>query len=125
MPRKQSAKPSFVVRFGLLFAFAAFAALENNPIVSLQATLGLSPAPLERFFGIKSLFSGMTEGVHRVVRLDLRGSFDANLFAPLMLLLIFAVILAWRVPRIDSRRKELAFFAVFVACSILVNLFSK
>lgn len=116
-------KPSILIRLGLIFALAAFLALEQNPLVRLQAILGLSPAPLERLLGIKNLFSGMTEGVHRLALLDFRGSVSANVFAPAALFIVTAAILTWKVPKIHSRANEVAFFTIFLVLSILVNIF--
>ena len=118
-----SAKPSIIVRFGVLLALVTFASLESNPLVRFEATVGLSHAPLERFLGIKNFFSGMTEGVHRLAVLDFKGSVAANVFAPGLSFFIVASILTWSVPRADSRRKEFAFFAVFLVLSLLVNIF--
>ena len=102
-----------------------FASFENNLLVRLEAKLGLSPAPLERFLGVKNLFSGMTEGVHRLVLLDISGSFEANIFAPLVFLLIILSIMFWRVPKLSSRSSELTFFGMFMVCSFMINLFNN
>ncbi len=98
------------------------ASIEHNPLVRIEAQVGLSPAPLERFFGIKNFFSGMTEGAHRLARFDFLGSLEANIFTPLFLAASVLAILMWRVPKVDTRAKELVFFVVFVGLSLVVNV---
>lgn len=102
----------------------AFAYIENNPIVRLEAVLGLSPAPLERFFGIKSLFSGMTESVHQFVRLNFVSSFRSNPFGPLVIPVFVVCCLFWWVPTLDTKKKEIIFFLLFITASAVVNLLS-
>jgi hypothetical protein len=115
-------KPPFVVRLLLILSLLLFASIEANPLVRIEAVLGLSPAPLERFFGTKSLFSGMTEGVHQLVRLDIVRSIQANIFSPLVPVLVVLSIATWTFPKIDSSVKECTFFAIFVVLSVVVNL---
>ncbi len=57
---------------------AAFVAMDRNPVVMLLARTGISPSPLERLFGLKGFFSGMTEGMHRLTNGNLSGAIDAN-----------------------------------------------
>jgi hypothetical protein len=102
-----------------------FASIENNPLIRMEAQVGLSPAPLERFLGIKNFFSGMTEGAHRLAKFDFIGSLEANIFTPFFLGAIVIAILTWRVPKIDSRAKELVFFGGFIGLSVMVNLIHK
>ena len=99
-----------------------FVSIENNPVVKLEAMLGLSPSPIERLFGIKSLFSGMTEGVHQFVRLNIKSSIRANVFAPFVTLIAIYSVLAWNTPKINTRKKEYIFFAVFIGLSVVVNI---
>lgn len=101
---------------------ASFASMENNPIVKLEAILGLSPSPIERLFGIKSFFSGMTEGVHQFVHMDIESSIRANVFAPFVMPALIYGVLTWKIPKIDTRKKEYIFFAVFIGFSIVVNI---
>lgn len=115
-------KPSFAWRLVLIIIVAVFAAIDNNPVVKLEAVLGLSPSPIERLFGVKSLFSGMTEGVHQFVRMDFESSIKANIFSPLVIPLISYVILAWRFPKLKTRRQEYMFFGVFIMLSFVVNI---
>lgn len=56
--------------------------LELNSLVRLEALPGLSPAPLERHLGIRSLFCGMTEGAVRTLHGDIREAIRANAFRP-------------------------------------------
>ncbi len=98
------------------------ASIDNNPLVKLEAKLGLSPAPLEKFFSIKSLFSGMTEGVHQFTRLNIEEAIKANIFSPFVIPLVVFVILTWRIPKLDTSNKEYVFFASFIGLSVIVNL---
>jgi hypothetical protein len=120
--KPKTERPAIVFRVSLLLAIAVFAHIDNNPIVRLEAWLGLSPSPVERFFGVKSFFSGMTEGVNQFAKLNLAASFNANPFAPLVLPFVAFCCLSWWFPVIDSRRKEIAFFTLFVLLSLIVNL---
>lgn len=105
----------------LVTAFG-FCALARNPIIYLEARLGLSPAPWERFTGFKTLFSGMSEAFHRIATGDVLGAFGANFLAPpFALALVFATLL-WRWPRLTSRRDETIFFATVLVASIAINV---
>ena len=115
-------KPCGLTKIVMILAIFGFAFIDNNPAVRFQAILGLSPPPLERFFGLKSLFSGMTEGVHRFARLNLAGSVEANIFSPLVIPLFSYFIFKWRVPKIDNKNKEIVFFISFLGLSIIVNV---
>jgi hypothetical protein len=119
LPQK---KPHFIFRVVILLLLCGFAYVEPNPIVRLEAILGLSPSPIERFFGIKSLFSGMTEGVHQLVRLDLLASMEANVFAPLVIPFLAYCCLVWKIPKIDTKPKEIFFFLGFITFSLVVNI---
>jgi hypothetical protein len=109
-----------VQRTGVLLAIAGLAYLPANPLVRLEARLGLSPAPLERYLGIKNLFSGMTEGMHQLVHGELGKALAVNCLTPL----VACVLLAWviRGYRIRTRRHELWAGSVFVVFSALVNI---
>lgn len=99
-----------------------FARLEHDPLVRLEAVLGLSPSPLEWLFGIKGLFSGMTEAAHRLSLGDLHDAVAANfLFVPLAGLTVGALILGWR-PRIRNGRDDKFFFAAVVLLTLLLNM---
>ncbi|KAF3984374.1 MAG: DUF2752 domain-containing protein [Methylococcales symbiont of Hymedesmia sp. n. MRB-2018] len=115
-------KPNLIWRVLLIFLLVAFALIENNPIVKLEAKLGLSPSLIERTIGVKSFFSGMTEGVHQFAHLNIQSSFKANVFAPFIIPLIIFYILTWNFPKIDSRKKEYVFFTVFICLSVVVNI---
>ena len=118
----QTAKPPVGARILLLGALAAFAALDHNPVVRLEARLGLSPSPLERLFGIRGFFSGMTEATYRLTRLDLVGAGQANILVFPVLAAAAAAILLWRWPTLRTRRQELAFFAVAVIGTAINNV---
>ena len=120
--KPKAERPAIIYRVFLLFAIAVFAHIDNNPIVRLEAWLGLSPSPIERLFGVKSLFSGMTEGVNQFAKLNLAASFNANPFAPLVLPFVAFCCLSWWFPVIDSRKKEVTFFTLFILLSLIVNL---
>ena len=115
-------KPSYIWRFLLLVVITMFAAIDNNPLVRLEAQLGLSPSPIERIFGVKSLFSGMTEGLFQFVNMNMGSSIQANIFAPLVIPLVAYSILTWKFPKVDTRKKEHIFFSVFIMLSIIVNI---
>jgi len=115
-------KPSFLWRFFLIIAIAGFTSIDNNPLVKLEAELGLSPSPIERILGVKSLFSGMTEGVYQFIHMNIKASIQANIFAPLVIPLVFYGILTWNIPKVDTKKKEYAFFSVFILLSIIVNV---
>ena len=118
----RTTEPSVGVRLLLLGALAAFAALDRNPLVWLEARLGLSPSPLERLFGIRGFFSGMTEATHRLTKLDLVGAGEANILVFPVIAATAAAILLWRRPRLSTRRQELAFFAVAVGGTAINNI---
>jgi len=107
-------------RTGLLFAAAAVAYLPANPLVRLEAMLGLSPAPLERYLGIKSVFSGMTEGMHQFVHGELDKALDANFLTPL----VACALLFWALKggRLTTRRQECCAALLFAGLSALVNI---
>lgn len=114
------AKPPLALRLCLLALLAAFASLDRNPVVRLEAQLGLSPSPLERWFGIRGLFSGMTEATYQLVRLDLGRALAANVLVVPVLGAIALCILLWSRPKLDTRRREIGFFALVLA-GIAIN----
>jgi len=114
--------PPVGARLVLLGALAAFAALDNNPLVRLEAELGLSPSPLERLFGIRGFFSGMTEATHRLTRLDVIGAGQANILVFPVLALATAAILLWWRPRIRTRRQEIAVLALAIVGTVINNV---
>ena len=114
------AKPPLALRLCLIALLAAFAGLDRNPVVRLEAKLGLSPSPLERFLGIRGLFSGMTEASYQFVRLDFGRAFAANVLVVPVLAAFALCILLWKRPRLDTGRREVLFFALVLA-GIAVN----
>lgn len=115
-------KPHLIWRILLILALIGFASIEKNPIVKFEAKFGFSPSPIERIFGIKSLFSGMTEGVHQFVRMNIIASLEANVFAPFVIPLALYYCLTWNIPKIDNKKKEVIFFSGFIVLSIIVNI---
>jgi len=109
-----------VGRATLVIAAAAIAYLPANPLVRAEAMLGLSPAPLERYLGIKSVFSGMTEGMHQLVHGELGKALAANFLTPL----VACLVLAWVVTgaHIRTRHQERWAAALFIFLSALVNI---
>ena len=118
----QLASPWARILVGVFLAL--FFSLDKNPVVRLEAVLGLSPSPLERFFGVKSVFSGMTEGIVRFMNLEIRSAFEANIFSPLVVPLICLLLVIGRVPQINSKRRECSFFASIIIMSVMVNAFN-
>ena len=112
------------LRLFLFFLLLLFFSLENNPLVRLEAIIGLSPSPIEKIFGVKSFFSGMTEGVHQMAILNLEGALNANIFSPLVLPLLLLLFIRGKIPKIKTRKHELVFFSSFIFLSILVNVFN-
>ena len=119
-----NAAPNLTTRIILIISISIFAYIENNPFVRLEAKLGLSPSPLERYLGVKSLFSGMTEGVHQLFHLNIYESVQANIFSPLVVFVLIYFISTWKFPKLDTIRKEYAFFLSFIVLSILVNIYN-
>ncbi len=118
-------KPHIIVRLLIIIALICFVFIENNPVVRLEAELGISPSPIERFFGIKSLFSGMTEGVHQFVRLNFLASVRANVFAPFVIPIVVFFIFTWKIPKVDTKKKEYTFFLMFIVMSLIVNIINR
>jgi hypothetical protein len=77
--RSLSRLTRLTVRLMVLATLGWFISLDRNPLVRLEAVLGLSPSPLEKLFGVKGLFSGITEGMHRLVYGDVTGALAANI----------------------------------------------
>jgi hypothetical protein len=115
-------KPGLILRISILLAGWAYAWIEHNPLVRLIADLGLSPSPLERLFGIRGLFSGMTEASHQLARFDVPASLRANVLTIPLLVLAAIVILRWQAPTLATRRREMSFFAIAVVGTLINNL---
>jgi hypothetical protein len=118
----QSKFPTFLLRAGLLLGAIWFVSLDRNPVVALIAKLGLSPSPLERLFGVKGMFSGMTEGMFRLAHWDLAGSMAANVLTPFFATVVATCVVIGYRPQIKTRQQELAFLLSVVFLSVLVNL---
>lgn len=122
MAERESRRPPFALRLLLLAALIGFARLDHNPLVRLEARLGLSPSPLERFFGLRGPFSGMTEATYRLVHLDLAGSLRANILTVPLLAFVVWCLLRWTAPRLRMHRQELACLAIILAGTLINNL---
>ena len=116
-----AAKPPLALRLCLIALLAAFASLDRNPVVRLEAELGLSPSPLERL-GIRGLFSGMTEATYQLVRLDLGKALAANILVVPVIGAMALCILLWARPKLDTRRREMIFFALVLAGIAINNI---
>jgi hypothetical protein len=115
-------KPPVFVRLLIVAGLAAFASIDRNPVVRLQAELGLSPSPLERLFGLRGPFSGMTEATWRLTELDVGASLRANVLTMPLLAAAACCILAWARPQLRTRRAELAAAAIMLAACLVNNL---
>ena len=115
---------AFASRAIVALVAVAFARLEHNPLVRFEALVGLSPAPLERFFGIKGAFSGMTEGTFRLAHGDFQQAIAANVFTPVIALLLGAWLFTGYLPRIQKRSHEVLCFATLLVMTICNNLLS-
>jgi hypothetical protein len=113
--------PSLPLRLLLLASLIAFAGLDHNPLVRLEAWAGLSPSPLERFLGVKGPFSGMTEATYRLVHLDLAASLRANVLTIPLLAAAAWCLIAWTAPRLRTRGQEHLFFAGALAATAINN----
>ncbi len=122
MTKDRNSTVRLVARAAVAFAILCFISLDRNPVVWLEARLGLSPCPLERYFHAKSAFSGMTEGLYQLARMDFGASLRSNCLSPLALLGCLALVVTGHRPRICSRHQELLFFGIFLALSVLVNI---
>ena len=109
------------VRLGCLLAGIWFISLDHNPIVRLEAKLGLSPAPLERIVHVRGPFSGMTEGMHQLATGDWRQAGEANVLTPFVAAAIVVFVVLGRVPHIQNRRDEALFFAGAIVATLIVN----
>ena len=115
---------SLFLRLLLFSLLLLFISIENNPLVRLEAIIGLSPSPIEKIFGVKSLLSGMTEGVHQMTFLNVQDALNANIFSPIVIPLLLLLFIRGKIPKIKTRKHELVFFSSFIFLSVLVNVFN-
>ena len=101
---------------------AGFISIKDNPIVRFEAVIGLSPSPIERIFGVSSLFSGMTQALHSLAHLEFGKAVSANFLVVLVPVFAVAWSLGWDIPKLDSRYKENVFFVLVILASISVNI---
>mgnify|MGYP001322178336 CR=1 FL=1 len=101
-----------------------FASIDNNPLVKFLAITGLSPSPLETIFGIKSLFSGMTEGLYQILHLNFNQAMKANIFSPIIIPFLLYLVIKNEVPKMNNRATEALFFCGFIILSIFVNIYN-
>ncbi|MEA3040768.1 MAG: hypothetical protein QOC65_257 [Sphingomonadales bacterium] len=109
------------VRATIVAFLAWFATIDYNPVVVLQARLGLSPSPLERLVGIRGMFSGMTEATHRLVHLEVLAAIRSNILVVPTLAAIVLCIVTWNAPKIDTRLREVCFFIIVIAGTAINN----
>ena len=115
-------RPPVVVRLAILTGLAALAWVPRNPIVRLEAWLGLSPSKIETIFHVRSLFSGMTTAANRYAHGDIFGALRANPVSPIILGAIVAAVMLWRIPPMRTRMHEAMWFAAFILLSVANNL---
>lgn len=113
---------AFFLRIGFCLVAALFVSLDRNPVVALIAKLGLSPSPLERLFGIKGMFSGMTEGMFRLVHGDIAGAIAANVLTPAFAVVFVSCVAIGYRPQIRTRQQEWVFLLSVVFLSVFVNV---
>ena len=101
-----------------------FASIDNNPLVKFLAITGLSPSPLETILGIKSLFSGMTEGLYQILHLNFNQAMKANIFSPIIIPFLLYFVIKSEVPKMNNRSTEALFFCGFIILSIFVNIYN-
>ena len=112
---------SVAIRLAALGGAAWFASIDRNPVVVFLARTGLSPSPLERLFGLKGFFSGMTEGTYRLVHGDFSGAVDANPYT-LLVAAIFAICVVFGVrPRLRKTWHEVAFLGTVLLLTLVLN----
>jgi hypothetical protein len=90
-------------------------------MVVLVAKMGLSPSPLERLFGVKGMFSGMTEGMFRLVHGDMAGAISANVLTPVVATVFAVCVVGGYRPQIKTKAQELALLILVVLLSAVVN----
>lgn len=115
-------KPALGARLLLVASLFGFLRIARNPIVIVEAQLGLSPSPLEHLFGIEGPFSGMTQASHRLAHFDLAGAIAAHPLVPLLWASVLVMILSWRFPKVKRRSDEVALFGATVAATVINNL---
>ncbi|PIE12644.1 MAG: hypothetical protein CSA70_09090 [Rhodobacterales bacterium] len=64
----------------------------------------------------------MTAGVVQFANLNLKASFQANLFAPFVIPCALVLLVWGRIPKIETRREEVLCLVSFLFLSILANL---
>lgn len=110
------------MRLCLIIACWMVAQLDHNPLVRLEAVLGLSPSPLERLFGIRGPFSGMTEASYQLAHGHVSASLAANALTIPFWTAVAACIACWSVPRLTTRRREYMAFATLIVATIINNI---
>ena len=95
--------------------------LPKNPIIELQRVLSLSPAPIERIFGIKSLFSGATTAFHYAVRGDIIYAFKFNIVYPFFFIISIKYLIKGELYNITNKKEEFNFFFIIFILSLINN----
>jgi len=120
--RRGSIRPRLLTRILAALLLLGLMSIDSNPIVRAIAVLKLSPSNIEKVFGFKSIFSGLTEGIYQALNFNLEASIRANIFAPVVVCYLGYCVLCWRFPKIDTKRKEVTFFTLVIVTSIVVNI---
>jgi hypothetical protein len=124
MGRRQSELCGLAIRASILVVVAWFVSLDHNPIVALNSQLGLSPSLMERVFGIKGIFSGMTEGMFRLSRGEIEQSMAANVLTPFFAIAVVGCVIAGVRPRIKTKTAEWIVIFSTVLLVFIVNITS-
>lgn len=111
-----------LVRAAIAVVAVVFARLDHNPAVRWAARLRISPAPMERFLGVKGVFSGMTEGTYQLSHGHVHSALQANVLTPVPALFLVAWVATGYIPRIKNSRDEASAFLLILGGSIAVNL---
>lgn len=97
--------------------------LPQNPLIRIEAMLGLSPCAFEKLLGIKCAFCGMTKALELLVGGEFVAAMEANFLTPIFLGVVVYVCLTWRIPQVKYMWHELLFFSLFLLATLAVNLY--
>jgi hypothetical protein len=77
---------------------------------------------MERVFGVKGIFSGMTEGMFRLSRGEIEQSMVANVLTPFFAIAVGGFFIAGVRPRIKTKTAEWIVIFSTVALVFIVNI---